>query len=202
MAVLNRANGCVYEFYQARKLADGRWAATWANSKNERKGLATYSGGDSARASGFSAIAGLVRPDELRAGAIRHALTFAYRNTRTGGPVPPATSGTGRSNDPDALPLGARLQLDPDFKVAQLPMRWQRVVARALQRYGMYLVDTGGDAGLWAQSPLSYRRNPYPWPAADFVFLPPSVTRSLRVLKLPAQYRPPRRPTRGCARMR
>jgi hypothetical protein len=205
MAVLDRANGCVYEFYQAKKLANGQWTATWANSKKERTGLAIYPGGDSARASGFSAIAGLVRPEELRAGVIRHALTFAYRNTRTGGPVPPATGGDGWNKDPNAIPIGARVQLDPHFRVAALQTRWQRIVAHALQRYGMYLVDTGGDAGLWAQSPLGFRTNPYPWPAADFVFLPDSVTRALRVLRLRPQYHPPRPPrqrTRTCARTR
>ena len=202
MAVLDRSSGCVFELYQARKLTDGRWTATWGNSKNERRGLATYPSGGSTRGSGFSSIAGLIRPEELKAGAIRHALVFAYRYTKAGGPVPPATRSDGRSRDRDAIPIGARLRLNPRFDVSTLHPRWQRTIARALQVYGMYLVDTGGDMAVMAQNPQSYPINPYPWGDANFVFLPRAVLQSLQVLKLPPQYQPPRRRDRRCTAFR
>ena len=151
---------------------------------------------------GFSQIAGVIRPEELRAGVIRHALVFSYRYTKAGGPVPPATRSDGRSFERYALPMGARLRLDPRFAIRRLRYRWQRTIARALQVYGMYLVDTGTDAALVAQNPQSYRTNPYPWGDASYVFLPRAVLQSLQVLRLPPQYRPGRRNERRCAPIR
>src|SRR5205807_564915 len=49
------------------------------------------------------------------------------------------------AKDPDALPLGAHIQLSPAFDVAdQSWPRWEKVVGRALQVYGAYVVDLGG----------------------------------------------------------
>jgi hypothetical protein len=47
--------------------------------------------------------------------------------------------------------FGVRFRLRADFPMASLPSEGARVVARALQRYGMILAD-GGDIALTAQS--------------------------------------------------
>jgi hypothetical protein len=89
-----------------------------------------------------------------------------------------------------ALPEGARIQLAPSFNVDSLEHRWERTIARALQVYGMYLVDrVGGGVGLVAQNPQSYAHNPYGWGDKTYVYLPSSLVSYLRVLKLPAQSR-------------
>ncbi len=129
---------------------DGTWAATNAYHYNTRwSGVpprATARARFMSRGAGVPYLAGLVRPCEIRRGSIRHALALAY-------PYPsrahvfPATKSDGLG-PADELPEGTRLQLDPALTKRQLE-RWGcsgacLTVARALQRYGAYVVDNGG----------------------------------------------------------
>jgi hypothetical protein len=94
--------------------------------------------------SGIVQFGGLVRPEEIAQGTIRHALALVVPYWRLGKYACPAVKSGGGTNDPYALPEGARLQLDPTLNVsAQTWPRWQKVIARALQRYGGYVVDAG-----------------------------------------------------------
>lgn len=189
MVVIDRTRGCEYDFYQAHKLPDGAWQAQLLNSLSTR-GSGVFPKGFGARASGFAAAAGLITAAELAAGSIDHALVFTVRGTKAGGPVPPATSSDAESVAPAAIPEGARLQLDPGLELGSLPLsRWQRVVARALQRYGMYLADTGGTVALFAQHTGTIGARRYPWGEATYAQMPTWLAEHLRVLKLPSQRR-------------
>lgn len=160
MAVYDPGRRCVYEFYRAKQAGTG-WTADWVNA-TPADGSGIYPDGLGTRAAGFSITAGLIWPDELRSGQIDHALVFAYPFTRTGGPVAPATRSDGRSTDPAALPIGAHLVLDPAVDVEALPIPDQdKVIARALQRYGMILADTSGGFTLYAVHPQSFSADPY-----------------------------------------
>jgi len=160
MVVVDRSAGCVYEFWQARRLGAG-WTASWVNA-TPADGTGVYPDGLSARASGFSAAAGLIWPQELAAGRINHALVFAYPFSRDSGPVPPATKSDGRS-DGAALPMGTRLRLDPSIDVESLGLAPEQVtIARAMQEYGLILADSGGGFTLFAAAPQSYATFPYP----------------------------------------
>ena len=72
---------------------------------------------------------------------------------RKGEFVRPAThSGAGRGTPTrDTVPYGARLRLKAGFDLGRLPGEGARVVARALQRYGMILSD-GGNIALTGRS--------------------------------------------------
>lgn len=99
------------------------------------------------RGAGVTYLAGLIRPCEIRAGKIDHALAFAYDAPRNVF-VWPATKSDGGSRDPRDLPEGARLQLNPALTVAQI-RAWGCTgacvtIARALQTYGMYVIDNSG----------------------------------------------------------
>jgi hypothetical protein len=107
------------------------------------------------RGSGFPVIAGLVRPEEIQAGEIRHALTFTYSDVRMSEEgwdmfiAPPAFRGDGDIRGEQFPIEGMRLQLDPSFTEADFDS-WglteeAKIIARALQTYGMYLGDRGGD---------------------------------------------------------
>jgi serine/threonine-protein kinase len=114
-----------------------------------------YARGDqctSADAAGFPITALLFNADEVQAGAINHAIRFILPNDRIrrGVYVHPATHVGGPSGGPTAVPYGARLRLKPTFNLAGLPNEGARVVARAMQRYGMFLAD-GGVITLTAQ---------------------------------------------------
>jgi hypothetical protein len=191
MMILDPRSNCEYDFWEARKQADGSWTARGV-SRIGANSDGIYDRGASARGSGFALGAGLIRPGELKAGAIRHALVFSLppEYVKGGGPVPPATESDGNSMLTGAIPEGARIQLAPSFNVDSLEHRWERTIARALQVYGMYLADRGGGGvGLVAQNPQSYAHNPYGWGDKTYVYLPSSLVSYLRVLKLPAQSR-------------
>jgi hypothetical protein len=184
LAILDSSNGCEYDFWKAQKKGE-TWTAAWGNAVSSR-GSGAYPGGLSARGSGFALLAGLMRPKELAAGRINHALIFSYPYTSAAGFVSPATESDGQSDRSDALPEGARLQLDPSFDVRSLP-KYERPIARALQRYGMYLADTGSsNVSLYAINPQSYSRNPYRGvlPGGDYVDLSKLPVNRFRVVQL------------------
>jgi hypothetical protein len=108
-----------------------------------------------ATASGIPGLAGIVHPEEIIRGHIDHPLVFAMPNVHRGY-VCPARAGAGSSTDPLALPEGSLMQLDPSINVAALPLpRWQKVIARALQVYGMYLEDGSGNLQIGSENPVN-----------------------------------------------
>jgi hypothetical protein len=106
-------------------------------------------------ASGFPGLAGIVHPEEVIRGHIDHPLVFAMPGVRRGF-VCPASMGAGTNDDPLALPEGTLMQLDPALDVSKLGLpRWQRVIAHALQRYGMYLKDGSPNLQIYAENPVN-----------------------------------------------
>lgn len=106
------------------------------------------------RGAGVPYLVGLIFPEELRAGRIEHALALGI-NYPSPLHVFPATKSDGRNMEPTALPMGSRLQLDPRYTDVDF-RRWGldrsgRVIARALQRYGMILVDGSGHPKLYGE---------------------------------------------------
>jgi hypothetical protein len=103
----------------------------------------------------FALAAGMVRPEEIAQGHIDHALAITTPYTRQGYVACPAAHTDGKHADPNALPIGAHVQLDPSIDVAALRIpAWQKVVDVALQQYGAYVIDTGGSVSLYAESNL------------------------------------------------
>jgi len=190
MVILDTGSRCEFDFWQARK-SNGSWAASWAN-RISLDGSGVFARGLSSRGSGFAFLGGVIWPDELVSGRIEHALVFNYPFTKAGGPVAPATESDGESTAADAIPEGARLQLDPALDLTGLTLApYERTIARAMQEFGLLLVDNGGDVGigLYAIDPGSVQGDPYGGllPADDFVTLPNIPLNQLRVLKLPPQ---------------
>ena len=210
MTIVDLAADCQYDFWQAKK-QNGQWSASWGNSlKIDGQGI--FPKGLSARGSGFALLAGMIWPDELKNGRIGHALLFSYNDTKSGGPVSPATESDGESLAVDAIPEGARIQLDPALNLDTLNLTpYEKIIAKAMQEYGMILGDnSGGGISLYAISPLSTQGNPYegilppPDPQDGFVLLPNIPADKFRVLKLGAQIPDPQIELvpSGCAEMR
>lgn len=109
------------------------------------------------RGAGVPYLAGLIRPWEISAGRIDHALAFGYAMTRATRCVFPASKTDGDATSSDAIPEGARIRLDPRLNVDAIAGldRAGRIIARALQRYGAVLVDTSGSNKLYAESSLT-----------------------------------------------
>ena len=107
------------------------------------------------RGSGFPIIAGLIRPEEIQSGEIRHALAFTFDSVKRADVCYPACRSDGKSNLYDAPAEGMLFQLNPELSDVEFG-KWglsqgAKVVARALQKYGMYLCDCGGPMALQLQ---------------------------------------------------
>ncbi len=110
----------------------------------------------SADAGGFPIAAMLFTADEVAAGHIDHAIRFILPNARIRNDAtyvhPASHSGV---NDhmpvvnPDAPPYGIHLRLKSTFDLTSLPTAGAATVAKALQKYGMFLAD-GGNIALTA----------------------------------------------------
>jgi len=105
----------------------------------------------SADAAGFPISPLLFTADEVKAGHIDHAIRFILPNDRVKrGFVHPATHATSTTGGASAPSYGVHFRLRADYPIASLPPGAQ-VVARAMQKYGMYHAD-GGNIALTAQS--------------------------------------------------
>ncbi len=204
MVVIDQAGGCIYDFWRMR-YRNGRWKAAWGNALPlDSDGI--FPKGFSARGSGFELQQGLIWPHELKQGHIDHALIFSYDHTRAGGPVAPATESDGTSNEDWAIPEGALVQLDPELNLDSLGLSgYERIIAKALQEYGMYCADDGGGLQLYAVNPICVKNNPYEsiWGDQTFVFLDKIPADRFRILKLPPQSREePQLVSNSCIRFR
>jgi serine/threonine-protein kinase len=106
----------------------------------------------SADAAGLPIAPLLFNADEIAAGSVNHAIRFVLPNPRIRAKsyVHPATHAGAPRGPLNAPPMGARFRLRSNFDLSQLTPAGQ-VVARALQKYGMFLSD-GGNITLTAQS--------------------------------------------------
>jgi hypothetical protein len=165
LCVVDPDSGTLAEFARF-EFQLGVWLCRWGN-RIPLDGDGIYARGYSPSGSGFSMLAGVVWPEDLAAGRIGYKLAayLPYQVVQDGPPVPPATEGGGDLSHPANLPVGAVLQLDPaldvDAPVLGLsPL--EKVMARALQEYGVVVAGVGDDAiRIRAVSSLSYPENPY-----------------------------------------
>ena len=138
--LVDKSNCRLYELYDLRHTSRGWTAgsgATWSLRSNHLR----PAGWTSADAAGLPIFAGLARWDEVKRGAIDHALRFTASETRRAY-VYPARHYASSSNDPSLPPMGLRVRLKASVDIASFPPQ-ARVVLRALQRYGMILADNG-----------------------------------------------------------
>lgn len=118
-------------------------------------------------------IGGIIRPEEIAAGEIKHAILCATpvnRKCTVDGQKEqvciPACKTDGWGIGTAYIPEGTRLQLDPNLDLDALKLSPEtKVVARAMQKYGMivsdnssafktYFQNLGADGGAWANSPI------------------------------------------------
>ncbi len=156
LIVRHRPTNKLYEMWRGNLVGStlfGGCLAVWDLSRNYS---ARGRGQDctSADAAGLPIAPLLFTADEVSAGEIAHAIRFTLPNNRIRNRtyVHPGTHATGAaSGGATAPPYGALFRLRADFPLGSLPNEAARVVARGLQRYGMFLAD-GGTIALTAQS--------------------------------------------------
>jgi hypothetical protein len=138
--VVDRDTCTLYELYALRRSGAG-WVAGSGAIWSLRSNALRPSGWTSADAAGLPILPGLARYDEVAAGAIDHALRFTAPETRRAF-VYPARHFASDATDPSLPPMGLRVRLKSSVDTSRLPPQ-ARVVAEALERYGMILADNG-----------------------------------------------------------
>src|SRR6185436_11092346 len=140
--VVDRDRCKLYELYAAYPQAGGsRWkagsGAVWSLRSNHLRPR----GWTSADAAGLPILPGLARYEEVRRGAIDHALRFTASRTRRAY-VYPARHFASSADDPGLPPMGLRVRLRASFDTSGFPHQ-ARIVLTALKHYGMILADNG-----------------------------------------------------------
>jgi hypothetical protein len=134
-------------------------------------------GWTSADAAGLPIAPGIVRYDEVRAGAINHAIRFTVDCTRDNF-VKPASHAASTCDDDNGPPMGLRVRMKADFDISGLSDSAQ-VVATAMKKYGMILADNGsnfyfqGEAHLgWTEDDIEPLKD-IPASAFEVIDVPP-----------------------------
>jgi hypothetical protein len=139
--VINRDTCTDYELFAAYPHHRGAyWTAGSGAIFNLRSDRLRPAGWTSADAAGLPILPGLARYDEVARGSIDHALRFTAPCTasRYIYPARHEASTCGGFYPP----MGLRVRLKASVNISRLPYQ-ARVVARALQLYGMILADNG-----------------------------------------------------------
>ena len=164
MIVYQPSTDTMWEFWRAKKDVNGNWHASWGGvipnvSQNPGyyEDIVNASGGYAEKhqwggpSSSIPNLPGLITTDQLRSGTIGHALVFATWANAQNQWVFPAQRTDGRCQTGldaksycSSIPQGARFRLDPSFDVGTIKNPVTRMIATAVQDYGMVLNNTTG----------------------------------------------------------
>jgi len=139
--VIDRSTCTDYELYDARPVrGTSNWTAGSGAVFRLNSNALRPAGWTSADAAGLAILPGLVRPEEVAAGVIDHAIRVTVPATDTRY-VWPARHEAGTS-DPSLPPMGLRLRLKASVNISGFP-RVDRIILQALKTYGMIIADNG-----------------------------------------------------------
>jgi hypothetical protein len=176
LTVYQPSTNTIWDFWRIRKDATGQWVAEYGGrmpNVHQHEGHwenpPTGSGaGYGATATSIAFLAGQQRIEEIRRGVIDHAVDFSVTSPRgRDGWCWPAQR-TDRASlyrrDDAAIPAGQRFRLPADLDIDSLPLTpYAKILAKAVQKYGMVARDSGGLHGFYAENavPLGAGNNPY-----------------------------------------
>jgi len=139
--IVDKGNCWLYELYYAFNAGPLGWnagsGAVWDLEANEMRPY-TWTSADAA---GLPILPGLVRYDEVQAGAINHAIRVTLQNSQEAF-TPPASHWAANSSDQYAAPMGMRMRLKASFDISGFSQHNQ-VILTALKQYGMIMADNG-----------------------------------------------------------
>ncbi len=142
--VLDRHACMLYETFNTHRCS-GAWSASsetiWDLKNYDRRPW----GWTSADAAGLPIFPGLVRYDEVAAGAINHAIRFTMQQTKNdangGYFVAPASHAAGTTYGVSNI-MGMRIRLKASFDISGYSAA-NKVILTAMKKYGMILADNG-----------------------------------------------------------
>ena len=130
-------------------------------------------GWTSADAAGLPILPGLLRLDEVQAGAVTHAIRFTVQSSDRSY-VWPARHQAGSASDPNLPPMGARFRLKASFDVSGFGPEAQ-VVLTAMKRYGLIVADNGSNWFFQGTMDAGWDSAPYPTMIAQLKTVPVSA---------------------------
>ena len=143
----------VFGLSRTRKGWTALFGYRFSTNTNGIPGIGRDGAGLASRA-GASYLAGLVRACEIAQGKIDHALSLAYDSPSIAY-ISPLRGTNGTDGSQRALPIGARVQLDPALTKKVLGRagckRACLTIARALQRYGAFVVGRSGRPKIYVE---------------------------------------------------
>ena len=140
--VVDKDTCTLYETWYTQRTPSG-WTAGSGAIWSLRSNAQRPDGWTSADAAGLPILPGLLRPDEVRAGNVDHAIRFTVARTDRSY-VWPARHHAGAVNDPNVPPMGARFRLKASYPISSFRPDTQ-VVLRAMKKHGLLLADNGSN---------------------------------------------------------
>jgi hypothetical protein len=155
MTVFDRSRGYVVALTGAHYSSSGGWSARGATvtylrsnglhwrlaRSDDRRNRGSHRGNNGATM--------MARYDEVAAGAIRHVLKVSSGPETSTRWAFPMVGSDGDTTNPAAPVQGQRFRIKRSVDLEALHLRPQaKIIARALQRYGMYIGDNGGNTTL------------------------------------------------------
>jgi hypothetical protein len=152
--LVDRSRCRLYELFALRRSAKAKpvarpsaetavWRAGSGATWSLRRPRLRPAGWTSADAAGLPIYPLLARWPEARRGRIRHALRMTVQRSRDAY-VHPARHAASDDPDPSLPRMGERLRLKASVDLSGLPPQ-ARIVARAMQEYGVIVADNGSD---------------------------------------------------------
>ncbi|MDX6286619.1 MAG: hypothetical protein QOG53_2104 [Frankiales bacterium] len=140
--VINKDTCKLYETFDTHYAASGSHAGSGAIFSLGSNAMrpATWTSADAA---GLPIFPLLLRWDEVKAGAVRHAIRFTVSSTDTRY-VWPASHQAGSASNQNLPPMGARARLSSSFSTSGFSS-YARTVIKAMQTYGVIVADNGSD---------------------------------------------------------
>lgn len=148
--IVDLSKGIAYEFWQAASGPSGsNWTVSWGATSNLNGDSSNTTG--SSTGANISRLAGIVRPSEISAGYIPHALTMSTDascgpNNSTNFRYP-ARKTDGGSSLSNCIIEGGRVYLQmTQAELDAIPglNKAEKTFAKALAEYGVYNIDNGG----------------------------------------------------------
>ncbi|KAJ3125625.1 hypothetical protein HK098_008353 [Nowakowskiella sp. JEL0407] len=155
VAIYQPSTDTYWDFWRAEQdPTTKKWSTCWGGMiKNYSRNPGIFRNPIGATATGLPFGAFLIRIEELRRGYINHAINLQTVRVRSNCNSWPATRNDGWVEGDDIPCEGQRFRLDPSFNVSTLTFPAARVIARAMQEYGLILTDKAGAVVTQAEDP-------------------------------------------------
>jgi hypothetical protein len=163
LVVQQLATDTMWEFWAMYKASNGVWHARWGGKMTNVSSNAGYfPAAFGATATSLPLLGGLIRPSELSARRIDHALAIGVNDVRSGMFTFPAQRTDGNLSSSASIPEGTRFRLPATLNLETLGLSpAAKAMAQAVKSYGMIVRDRAGCVCFYAEDTTPTGTWPY-----------------------------------------